>query len=138
MKTGWAVPAFFGPAACHPARNLIACLMRKKEKKREIMPGLAAQSLTKNTFGVSYTGNIPWGGMENISATLTATRGEGKRFGSISVEVFTIGEYFSLCVMQPGKNPALVEALIRAMAEAGVPCRIASEEHYCMPDCEMP
>ena len=33
------------------------------EGKKQAMLGLVAGSLAKNTFGVSYTGNICWGGM---------------------------------------------------------------------------
>ena len=34
------------------------------EGKKQAMLGLVAGSLAKNTFGVSYTGNISWGGMD--------------------------------------------------------------------------
>lgn len=67
------------------------------------MPGLAAQALLGHTFGVSYTGNIPWGGLEQYIRDAHGYAGENKRSGTISIEVFTVGENFSLCVMQPGK-----------------------------------
>lgn len=107
------------------------------EKKKEVISAAAAAALQKNTFGVSYTGNIPWSGLENYIRDAHGYAGENKRSGSISLEIFTIGEYFSLCVMQPGKNPALVQKLTEKLAEEGVECRIASEERYEMPDYEI-
>ena len=55
----------------------------------------------------------------------------------LSAYVFTVGDYFSLCVMQPGKNPALVDTFMQQLAGEGVSCRIASEGRYEMPDCEI-
>ena len=107
------------------------------EKKKEIMPSLAAAAMQKNTFGVSYTGNIPWGGMEKYIRDAHGYAGETGHSGSVSLEVFTIGDYFSLCIMQPGKNPALVQKLMEKLAENGIECRIASEERYEMPDYEI-
>lgn len=134
-------------AACDPAADraaingnlqLIAYFKTLSlEKKREVMFSAAAAAMQKNTFGVSYTGNIPWCGMEKYIRDAHGYAGESRPSGSISLEVFTIGEYFSLCVMQPGKNPALVQKLTEKLAEMGVECRIASEERYEMPDYEI-
>lgn len=105
------------------------------EQKRAVMPGLAAQALLGHTFGVSYTGNIPWGGLEQYIRDAHGYAGENRRSGTLSIEVFTVGDYFSLCVMQPGKNPALVEAFMQQLALEGISCRIASEGRFEMPDC---
>lgn len=107
------------------------------EQKRQIMPGLAAKALLRHTFGVSYTGNIPWGGLERHIRDAHGYAGENRRTGSVSLEIFTVGEYFSICVMQPGKNPALVEAFRSKLAEEGIPSTVASEERFEMPDCDM-
>ncbi len=106
-------------------------------QKKAVMPGLAAKALLGHTFGVSYTGNIPWGGLEQYIRDAHGYAGENKRSGTLSIEVFTVGDYFSLCVMQPGKNPALVDTFMQQLAGEGVSCRIASEGRYEMPDCEI-
>ena len=94
------------------------------------MLGLVAGSLAKNTFGVSYTGNISWGGMEKHIRDVHLYAGENNRHQTISVEVFTLGDNFSICVMQPGKNPVFVQELIRCFASCGIECMLVSEERF--------
>ena len=108
------------------------------EGKKQAMLGLVAGSLAKNTFGVSYTGNISWGGMEKYIRDVHLYAGENKRHQTISVEVFTLGDNFSICVMQPGKNPVFVQELIRCFASCGIECMLVSEERFHLADYELP
>ena len=63
----------------------------------------------------------------------------GKRTDqSISVELFTLGYNFSICVMQPGKNPEFVRELIRCFAECDVDCVLMSEERFHLADYNLP
>jgi len=57
---------------------------------------------------------------------------------SIVLELFTIGENFNLCVMQPGRNPVPVDELIRCFARCGLDCRLMSEERFHLADYEIP
>ena len=102
------------------------------------MLGLVAGSLAKNTFGVSYTGNISWGGMEKYIQDVHLYAGENNRRQTISVEVFTLGDSFSVCVMQPGRNPLFVQELIRCFAGCGIECMLVSEERFHLADYELP
>lgn len=95
-----------------------------------VAPSIAAG---KHTFGVSYTGNIDWCGMGNYIRNVHAYAGENKRSGSMSLEIFTIGDNFSLCLMQPGKNPEFVNELIKTFTESGINCVLDGEEHFTMP-----
>ncbi len=108
------------------------------EGKKQAMLGLVAGSLAKNTFGVSYTGNISWGGMEKHIKDVHLYAGENNRHQTISVEVFTLGDNFSICVMQPGKNPVFVQELIRCFAICGIECMLVSEERFHLADYELP
>ena len=63
-----------------------------------------------------------------------AYAGENKRSGGMAVEIFTIGDNFSLCLMQPGKNPEFVNELIKTFRESGIKCVLDGEEHFTMPD----
>ena len=108
------------------------------EGKKQAMLGLVAGSLAKNTFGVSYTGNIGWGGMEKYIRDVHLYAGENNRHQTISVEVFTLGENFSICVMQPGKNPVFVQELIRCFASCDIECMLMSEERFRLADYELP
>ncbi len=108
------------------------------EGKKQAMLGLVAGSLAKNTFGVSYTGNISWGGMEQYIRDVHLYAGENDRHQSISLEVFTLGDSFSLCVMQPGRNPAFVQALMQSFADCGIDCALMSEERFHLADYAIP
>lgn len=106
------------------------------EMKIQTMQAVVAPSIAagKHTFGVSYTGNVDWCGMEKYIRNVHAYAGENKRSGGISVEIFTIGDNFSLCLMQPGKNPKFVNELIKTFKESGINCVLDGEEHFTMPD----
>lgn len=106
--------------------------------KKQAMRGLVAGSLVKNTFGVSYTGNISWGGMEKNIRDVHSYAGENDRHESLSVEMFTLGDHFCICVMQPGKNPVFVQKLIQTFANSDIDCRLMSEERFLLADYDLP
>ena len=108
------------------------------EGKKQAMRGLVAGSLKQNTFGVSYTGNIGWGGMEKYIRDVHLYAGENDRHKSIGVELFTLGDNFSICVMQPGKNPAFVQELMHSFASCGIDCKLMSEERFQLADYKLP
>lgn len=100
------------------------------EGKKQAMIGLVSNSYDKNTFGVSYTGNISWGGLEKYISDIHIYAGENTRHDSLSIVLFTFGDKFSLCVMQPGKNPAFVKALQKTFADYNIECKLISEERF--------
>lgn len=108
------------------------------EGKKQAMRGLVAGSLSENTFGVSYTGNISWGGMEKYIRDLHLYAGENDRSKSLGVELFTLGDHFCICVMQPGKYPVLVQSLIQSFAGCGIECRLMSEARFHLADYQIP
>ncbi len=104
------------------------------EGKKQTMLGAVAGSLNRHTFGNSYTGNVSWNGMERYLRNVYIYAGENHFSGAIGVEVFTVGEFFSLCVMQPGKNPAFVNAMIQEFDQCNIRCAIEGEERYILAD----
>ena len=108
------------------------------EGKKQTMLGAVAGSLAAHTFGISYTGRISWGGMEKYLRNVYPYAGENRFSGRIGVEVFTMGQYFSLCVMQPGRNPAFVNELVKEFGSCGIKCTIEGEERYKLPDFMLP
>ncbi len=108
------------------------------EGKKQTMQALVASSLTNCTWGISYTGNISWGGMEKYIRDVHVLAGEKQRRNSLGIEVFTLGENFTLCIMQPGKNPAFVQELIRVFARHGIDCTLMSEGRFQLADYEIP
>lgn len=107
------------------------------EGKKQAMRALVTAPLAESTFGVSYTGNISWGGMEKYIRDLHVYAGENNHSKSLVVEVFTLGDYFSICVMQPGKYPIFVQNLIQSFADCGIECRLMSEARFHLADYEI-
>jgi len=107
------------------------------EGKKQAMRALVTAPLAESTFGVSYTGNISWGGMEKYIRDLHVYAGENNHSKSLVVEVFTLGDNFSICVMQPGKYPIFVQNLIQSFADCGIECRLMSEARFHLADYEI-
>ena len=99
------------------------------EGKKQTIQGILAGVINPHTFGISYTGNIPWGGMEKYIKDVHAYAGENKRSG-LSLEIFACGDYFCLCLMQPGKNPAVADSLIKTFKDNGIACELSGEERF--------
>lgn len=106
--------------------------------KKKTMQEIISSTLLPHTFGVSYTGNISWGGMEKYIADVHPYAGEMRKDTTISAEIFTIGEYFSLCIMQKGKNPVFVKQLIKCFDNVGIECILRGEIAYQLPDYLIP
>lgn len=108
------------------------------EGKKQAMQSMVGGSIREHTFGISYTGNISWGGLERYLRDVHVYAGENERHGSLSVEMFTMGDKFSICIMQPGRDPFFVEELIRTFADQGIECRPMSEEKCHLADFVLP
>lgn len=105
--------------------------------KIQTMQGVVGSSMQQQSFGISYTGNFPWNGLERYIDNVYAYAGERKHNGC-GLEVFVIGDYFSVTIMMPGKNPAFVEEFMRFFKERDVECRLASEGTYSLCDYRLP
>lgn len=108
------------------------------EGKKQAMQGLVAGSINGFTFGVSYTGKVSWGGMERYIHNVYPYGGENEFHGTLGVELFTLGDSFSLCLMQPGKSDVFVQEFMQAFARHGIDCKLLSEERYHLADFALP
>ena len=108
------------------------------EGKKQAMIGIVAKSLAKHSVGVSYPGDIGWGGMEQHIRNIHIYAGENRRHDALGVEMLTLGEVFSLSLMQPGKNPVFARTLIDTLARYGISGRLMSEERYHLADYQIP
>ena len=108
------------------------------EGKIAAMRGIVAGTLAKNTFGISYSGNIGWGGLEKYIRDLHVYAGENERHNSLSVELFTLGDSFTISLMQPGKNPVFVQELLQTFGRYGIECRLMSEGRFQLADYQLP
>ena len=108
------------------------------EAKQQTMQGILADVIKPSTGGISYTGNIPWGGMDKYIKDVHIYAGEKKRSGGIAIELFTCGDYFSLCMMQPGRNPSIAREMIAEFKKNGISCTLRGEEFFKLPDFMLP
>ncbi len=108
------------------------------EGKMQTMQGIVAGSLQPCTCGISYTGKVSWGGMDRYIKDVHVYAGEKKREGDVSIEVFTCGDNFSLCLMQPGKNPSIAQEMISIFEKSGIKCVLSGEGAYKLSDFVLP
>lgn len=59
-------------------------------------------------------------------------------FTTVIIEIFTLGDNFCICMMQPGKNAIFVEELMHSFAECGIECTLMSEERSILADYMIP
>ncbi len=108
------------------------------ERKRQTIQGVLAGVMYPHTFGISYTGNISWGGMERYIKEVHAYAAADKFSGSLELEVFVCGDYFCISLMQPGKNPAVADMLIKKLNDNGITCELSGEERFVLPHTALP
>lgn len=100
------------------------------ERKIQTMHGAISKNIVPDTFSISYTGQIDWAGMEQYIEDVHAYAGEKKRTNSISLQIFTIGEYFSITFLQKGKGDYYVNAFVNSLVSQGIPCEIKGGAYY--------
>ena len=85
-------------------------------QKHEYMRKAILDGIGKNTYEVSYTGRVPWSGLdryiENVAPYLDMTLS-----GGISVEIFSVGEVFSVNIMQRNDDSRYTDAFCELLRE---------------------
>ena len=97
--------------------------------KQQTIQEIVAESRRPFTFSVSYTGQVSWGGMERYIRDVHFYVDENVISEKVECEVYTIGDCFSLTVMQHGKNDFLVSVLEKELNARGVPCHRTGERN---------
>ncbi len=62
-------------------------LAAKRQMMQEVLAGLVGPC----SVGISYTGNIAWGGMDKYISDVHVYSGEENMFGQVAVQIFTCG-----------------------------------------------
>ena len=90
-----------------------------------------------NTFEVSYTGRVPWGGLdkyiESVVPYLDMSLG-----GGLSVEIFSVGDHFDLNFMQRNADPSYVDAICCQLDALSIPYTREAAEHFEIGDLRLP
>lgn len=99
------------------------------EEKQEYMRDFLKKSIGKNTFEVSYTGRVPFDGLDKYISDFTPII-DMSLSGGISIEIFSLGEYFCIHIMQRTEDRRYVERFIRILEENGIACMAAEPEPF--------
>ena len=91
---------------------------------RVILDGLGA-----NTFEVSYTGRVPWSGLDRYILDV-APYFDLTLSGGLSVEIFSVGRDFSVNIMQRSPVTEYVDRFSALLRECGIEYIAESPEHF--------
>ena len=98
-------------------------------KKHEYMRKAILDGIGKNTYEVSYTGRVPWSGldryMENVVPYLDMTLS-----GGVSVEIFSVGDVFSVNIMQRNDDSRYADAFSQLLRENGIQYTAEKPERF--------
>lgn len=106
------------------------------EQKCEFIAEKVINGIGENTFEISYVGRVMWGGLDKyikrFSPVIDVTLS-----GGISVEIFSLGEYFELNIMQRKEDDRYVKRFKEILAENGISCLEDPKEHFEVPEFEL-
>lgn len=110
--------------------------MTLPEKKR-FMQQYIREQIGLNTFEVSYTGRVPWGGLDRY-ITNAVPYLDMTLSGGISVEIFSFGAYFSINIMQRSSSRKYVDRLCALLTDCGISYTEEPPEHFQLCDFAAP
>ncbi len=107
-------------------------------QKREYMRGVIMEGIGKNTFEVSYTGRVAWSGLDRYITDVVPCL-DMTLSGGLSVEIFSVGDSFSINIMQRSGRTAYADRFTELLRDNGVAFESAEPEHFslcgfCLPD----
>ena len=98
-------------------------------QKQEYMQKAIRKGIGTNTFEISYTGRVPWGGMDkyvkNLIPYLDLTLS-----GGISIEIFSVGDSFGVNIMQRNGDTKYVDRFSYLLDEMEVHYTAEAPEHF--------
>ena len=106
--------------------------------KKEAMQKYVERSIEGKTFGISYVGKMDWCGLDKYVKDIHAYIGEKHTKNMLLIEVMTIGEDFTINLMQSGRGRAYVDAFMEQLRLANIPVKLIGEERYTLCDTVIP
>jgi hypothetical protein len=106
--------------------------------KKEAMARYAENSIRGKTFGISYVGKMDWCGLDRYVEDLHPYIGEKHTKNMLLLEVMTIGEDFTLTLMQSGRGEKYLNAFLKEICAHDIPVRLVGEERYHLCNTRLP
>ena len=107
-------------------------------EKTAAMHRYVEKSIEGKTFGISYVGKMDWCGPDRYVMDLHAYIGEKHTKNMLLIEVMTVGEDFTLNVMQSGKGRTYVDAFAEQLRRMDIPVSLVGEGRYTLCDTVLP
>ena len=108
------------------------------DEKKASMARYAENSISGKTFGISYVGKMDWCGLDRYVKDIHAYIGEKKTKNMLLIEVMTVGEDFTINLMQSGKGRVYVDAFVEQLRLMDIPVSLIGEERYTLCDTVIP
>ena len=87
------------------------------------------KGIGNNTFEVSYTGRVPWCGLDKYIRG-AAPYIDMSLSGGLSVEIFSIGDIFDINIMQHGSTNRYFDRFCKLLDSCGVSFIAQEPYHY--------
>lgn len=105
--------------------------------KFEYMRKAVLDGIGKNTFEVSYTGRVPFSGLDKYVTAFTPYI-DMTLSGGISIEIFAVGENFEINLMQRNNDASYVRQFAKQLEMHGVKYTLLAPEHFEICDFRFP
>ena len=106
--------------------------------KKVAMEQYVNRSIEGKTLGISYVGKMDWCGLDQYIKDIHAYIGEKYTKNMMLIEVMTIGEDFTINLMQSGRGRAYVDAFVEQLSLMDIPVTLVGEERYTLCDTVIP
>lgn len=106
-------------------------------ERHQYMRQVILDGIGVNTFDVSYTGRVPWSGLDRYILDV-APYFDLTLSGGLSVEIFSVGENFSINIMQRSPTPEYVERFSAMLRKCGVEYTAEPPEHFALCSFQLP
>ena len=106
-------------------------------RKHDYMRKVVLDGIGTNTFEVSYTGRVPWSGLDKY-ITNVVPYFDLTLSGGISIEIFSVGDVFSVNIMQRNGDRQYVDCFTALLEEAGVAYVAEEPEHFQLSGFQLP
>ncbi|MBQ3841094.1 MAG: hypothetical protein II820_00215 [Ruminiclostridium sp.] len=106
-------------------------------EKHDYMKNFLLDKIGMNTFEVSYTGCVPFSGLDKYITDFFPIL-DMSLSGGISIEIFPVGENFSINIMQRTDDSKYAFRFIELLMEKGIKCLYETQEHFEINDFVLP
>ena len=107
------------------------------EQKRVHMRKELIKHIGQNTFEVSYTGRVPFSGLDKYISNFVPFL-DMSLSGDLSAEIFAFKDVFSINIMQRSDDDKYFKHFVEILTEYHIECEFDAPSYFEIPDFELP